>query len=274
MDLGLDSIWVFDHLWPLSGGKDRPIFEGWTSLSWLAAATNEIGIGTLVTRSSLRHPALLAKMAATVGEAAPGRLTVAIGSGDHLSRGENEAFGIPYFDGAERIEQFESAVRAVSTALREDEVTQRDDFVNLRALATSPRARRRPSVWAAGRSDDSIDVAARYGDGWNGWGGSPERWAQDALRVTELAAEAGRRDVELTWAGSVVLGLDDSEASDKLGDRKAEDKVVGGPDTVARHLAALIDAGARHLVLTFADAGKPGSYELLVEKVKPVLGLR
>lgn len=272
-DLGLDSVWVFDHLWPLSGGKPRPILEGWTSLSWMAGATTDIGIGTLVTRSSLRHPVLLSKMAATLGEVAPGRLTIAVGSGDHLSRRENEAFGIPYHEGAARIEQFGSAVRVLSTALRDGEVTQRDDFVAIDSLPSSPRPPQRPVVWVAGRSDDALDVAARYGDGWNGWGGSPERFAQDALRVTELAAEAGGRDVEFTWAGLVILAPDDDAAREKLGDRPARDIVVGGPETVARHLSALVDAGARHLVLTFTDAGKLGSYELLAERVKPLLGL-
>jgi alkanesulfonate monooxygenase SsuD/methylene tetrahydromethanopterin reductase-like flavin-dependent oxidoreductase (luciferase family) len=78
--LGLDSVWVFDHLWPL-GAKRRPILEGWTALASVASATERIGIGTMVTRSSLRNPAVLAAMAATVGALAPGRLTVGLGCG-------------------------------------------------------------------------------------------------------------------------------------------------------------------------------------------------
>ena len=96
-EAGLDSVFVFDHLWPLTGGKERPIFESWTTLAHIAAVTDTMDIGTLVTRSSLRHPAVLAKMAATVASIAPGRLIVAIGSGDEMSRPENEAYGIPYF---------------------------------------------------------------------------------------------------------------------------------------------------------------------------------
>ena len=69
--LGLDSSWVFDHLWPLSGGKERPALEAWTTLAYLAAATSRIDLGTLVTRSTLRQPAVLAKMAATVAEKLP-----------------------------------------------------------------------------------------------------------------------------------------------------------------------------------------------------------
>lgn len=271
-ELGLDSAWVFDHLWPLSGGKERPIFEGWTSLAWLAQATSRLGIGTLVTRSSLRHPALLAKMAATVASIAPGRLTVTIGSGDELSRAENESFGIPYYEGGERLDQLASTVGVVRSFLSGEEVTHQDDFVDVDSLPASPRPPQRPKLWVAGRADDTLEVAGNFADGWNGWGGSPERFAQDALRVSEFAALAGERSVELTWAGLVVLGSDENEARKKLGDKKRGDTVVGSPDTVARHLDALIAAGARHLILTFTDAGRVGSYELLAEKVRPLLG--
>jgi alkanesulfonate monooxygenase SsuD/methylene tetrahydromethanopterin reductase-like flavin-dependent oxidoreductase (luciferase family) len=121
-ELGFDSVWVFDHLWPLSGGKDRPILESWTSLAWLAEKT-DLRVGTLVTRSSLRNPAVLAHMASTVAAIAPARLTVAIGSGDEMSRDENEAFGIPYWEGEERIAQLASTVRVVRSHLEGSAVT-------------------------------------------------------------------------------------------------------------------------------------------------------
>src|SRR5680860_1174492 len=106
--LEYDSVWVFDHLWPLGGDRERPVLESWTSLAHLAAVTERVTLGTLVTRSSLRHEVLLAKMVATVGELAPGRLICALGSGDKMSEGENLAFGLPYFAGDDRINQLAS----------------------------------------------------------------------------------------------------------------------------------------------------------------------
>jgi alkanesulfonate monooxygenase SsuD/methylene tetrahydromethanopterin reductase-like flavin-dependent oxidoreductase (luciferase family) len=271
--LGLDSVWVFDHLWPLSGGKARPIFEAWTSVSWLAAATKRVGIGTLVTRSSLRHPALLAKMAATLAEIAPGRLTIAVGSGDEKSRAENEAFGIPYYAEDERIEQFASTVRVLTSFFEQPEITNSGRRTKIEHLPVSPRPRVRPAVWVAGRSDDALEIAGTYADGWNGWGGTPERWAQDALRATEFAGAAGDRPLELTWGGLAVIGPDADTARSKLGKRDPSQYVVGGPEEIARHLGALIEAGARHVILTFSDAAEPTSYELLATRVKPLLGL-
>lgn len=260
--LGLDSIWLFDHLWPLTGGKQRSIFECWTALAWLAAETTSIRIGTLVTRSSLRHPAVLAKMAATVGAIAPGRLTVTIGSGDELSRDENEAFGIPYYDDDDRVDQLISTVRCVHHCLHEERVTFADDFVTLRDLPPSPSPDPIPTLWVGGRSDDVLEVAGTLADGWNGWGGGAKRFAQDAATVVELA---GDRPVELSWGGLVMLGADDDDAAEKMGDRDRKGWVVGGPETVAAHLDTLIQAGARHVIATFPDPSRPGVYEDLVE---------
>ncbi len=221
--LGLDSIWVFDHLWPLSGRKDRPVLEAWTSLAWIAAATNRVTVGTLVTRSSLRNPVLLAHMAAAVAEIAPGRLTIGIGSGDDASRDENEAFGIPYWSGADRIAQFEETLGVVRDGLEGSET----------------------KLWVGGRSDDALALAARYGDGWNGWGGTPERFAQDAATVAEYAAGL---PIDMTWGG--VLKRDED---------------------IAAKLSAFVDAGARHVICTFSEPWRDGVYEHLAQTVAPQL---
>lgn len=271
-ELGFDSLFVFDHLWPLSGGKERPILECWTALAWLAAATERVELGTLVCRSSLRHPALVGKMAATVGAIAPGRITIGIGSGDEASRAENEAFGLPYYAEGERVDQLASAAQVVTAYLDRDAITYSDRFVRVEDLVTSPRPAARPRVWVAGRSDDVLEIAGGIADGWNGWGGTPERFAQDALRVAEFAADAGGRSVEPTWGGLLVIARDDEEARAKLGNRKPDGYVVGGPKTVAHRLARFIDAGARHLVLTAIDSADPRTFELLAG-VRPLLGI-
>ncbi|MGH2695063.1 MAG: LLM class flavin-dependent oxidoreductase, partial [Actinomycetota bacterium] len=172
---GLDSIWVFDHLWPLSGGKQRPILECWTALAFVAAATERITVGTLVARSTLRHPAVLAKMAETVAAVAPGRLTVAIGSGDEASRDENMAFGLPFLSGAARVAQLRDTVDVVRARLGE-----------------------RAPVWVAGRTDEIIRVAGERADGWNSWEASAAEFTTEAAAVR---AAAGGRTVETTWAG-------------------------------------------------------------------------
>lgn len=268
-DAGLDSVFVFDHLWPLTGGKERPFFESWTTLAHIAAVTDDIEIGTLVTRSSLRHPAVLAKMASTVAGIAPGRVIVGIGSGDELSRRENESYGIPYYSGDDRVRQMISTTDAVRRYLNAESVSMRDGFAALDDLPASPRVEP-PRVWIGGRSKPVLEAAARVADGWNGWAGTPEQFARDGA-AAKAAAAGG--NIELTWAGLVILADDDAAAQAKLGTRDPKGYVVGGPDTVARSLTAFIEAGATHLVATFTDPAEPARYESLGTDVRRILGL-
>ncbi|MEA2461646.1 MAG: hypothetical protein QOH90_1823 [Actinomycetota bacterium] len=267
-ELGLDSLWVFDHLWPLSGGKDRPILEGWSTLAWLAAKTTSIGIGSLVTRSSLRHPAVLAKMAATVACVAPGRVTIAVGSGDNLSRPENEAFGLPYYEGSDRSDQLRSAVEVLHGFFNRGALEQDDGFVSLRDLPPSPRPEVSPKIWVAGRSESVMAVAGDLADGWNGWQGSPQAFEADRA---DLAQRNGGRAFEFSWGGLLVLGADDADASVRLGKRDPGGFVVGGPETTALRLNAFVAAGAEHLTLTLAGTWELTDLERLAREVRPLL---
>lgn len=239
-DCGLDSVWLFDHLWPLTGGKSRSMFECWSSLAYMAAATKRVTLGTLVTRSSMRHPALLAKIVSTVNEIAPGRLIVGIGSGDEASRVENESMGLPFYEGRARTEQLASTVSVVKS---------------FGPLSPSP-----PPVWVAGRSRAALEVAATLADGWSGWGGTPEAFARAGERVRRLAAG---RAVELAWASLVLLASTPAEAQKKLGSRPPSGYLTGDRDAVGERLSEFVRAGAGHIIATFPDSSEPGNLEAL-----------
>jgi alkanesulfonate monooxygenase SsuD/methylene tetrahydromethanopterin reductase-like flavin-dependent oxidoreductase (luciferase family) len=266
---GLDSIWVFDHLWPLSGDKQRAIFESWSSLAYIAEATERVRIGTLVTRSSLRDPVLLGKMAATLGEIAPGRLIVGIGSGDEASRKENEAFDIPYWSGDDRVDQLRSTVEVVHSFLEVDDIDHEDDFAAIAGLPTSPRPKPRPTIWVGGRSGDALETAGLLADGWNGWGGTAARFAQDA---SIAAGYVDGRPFELSWGGLVALGKDREDALSRLGGRDPKTHVVGSPAEVGKALGGFVEAGASHLIAAFPDPWREGVYESFARNVRGVLG--
>jgi alkanesulfonate monooxygenase SsuD/methylene tetrahydromethanopterin reductase-like flavin-dependent oxidoreductase (luciferase family) len=247
-EAGLDSAWVYDHMWPLGGPKERTILECYSTLAYLAATTQDITIGTLVTRSTLRNPALLARMVATVGSIAPGRVIIGIGTGDAASRPENVAFGLPYIAGVERARQLEETVTTVRAHLHGD------------GSLPGPGLSSPPQVWVGGRSAAVREVAGRVADGWNSWGASLETFVREADSVRR-AAEG--RAVELTWAGSALIASDDAEARAKLGVRDPARYLVGGTETLRARLGALASAGCSHAILGFPDASRPGSYELL-----------
>jgi alkanesulfonate monooxygenase SsuD/methylene tetrahydromethanopterin reductase-like flavin-dependent oxidoreductase (luciferase family) len=185
-----------------------------------------------------------------------------------MSRAENDAFGIPYYEEGDRIDQLRSTVETVLSFLHRDRFSLEDDFVSITDLPVSPRPSPSPSVWVGGRSDDTLEVAGTLADGWNGWAGTPERFAQDAGNVLEMA---GGRGLELSWGGLVVLRGTDAEASSALEGRSPRGMLVGGPATVARGLRRYVDAGARHLILTFAGKWDSEHLRLLAEEVVPRL---
>src|ERR1700761_6532323 len=96
----IEHAWLFDHLLPIGGDPNGPAFEGWTLLSALAAQTERLRLGLLVTSNRFRPPAVLAKIAATVDVISGGRLEFGIGAGSNLTvpiaRREYEAHGLPF----------------------------------------------------------------------------------------------------------------------------------------------------------------------------------
>jgi alkanesulfonate monooxygenase SsuD/methylene tetrahydromethanopterin reductase-like flavin-dependent oxidoreductase (luciferase family) len=235
-------------------------------LAHIAEATSDIEIGTLVTRSSLRNPALLAKMAATVGAIAPGRLIVTLGSGDSMNRSENVAFGAPFYSGGQRVAQLVSTLEVVQRFLKTDKAELHDDFADV-SIPASPKVDEPVRVWVGGRSAELLEVAGRIADGWNGWGANLETFATDAAKVTSVA---GTRAFEISWAGQVILADSDDAARDRLGDRDPAQFLVGSAATVRRHLVTAIEAGATHLIVALPDAGREGAFEELAAAVEPL----
>jgi alkanesulfonate monooxygenase SsuD/methylene tetrahydromethanopterin reductase-like flavin-dependent oxidoreductase (luciferase family) len=243
--VGFGGAFVFDHLWPL-GAPTRPALECWTLLAAVAA---EVGgraggaggfrVGTLVTRAGLRAPALVARMAATVGQVAGVLPIVAVGRGDLGNRDENRAFGLPFGGAAERSRAVEDTVAALRGP-----------------LAGSPA----PEVWVGGTGPSGRELAGRLADAWNGWGLTPEELAAGLAAVRRAAAEAGRDPATVagTWGGQVLVAPQPAEAEAMLA-RWGTGRPPGGvarviagtPETVLARLRALGDAGAAWCVLAF-----------------------
>lgn len=167
-EAGLDGVFVFDHLWPI-GQPGRPAMHSLAMLGALAAETTHIGIGSLVARVGLLPDAVLVNALLSVQRMSGGRFVAGLGVGDHLSKAENEAFGVAFAPAAER-------VRSLVTCARE-----------LKAAGVP--------AWVGGTSQRMHDIAVTESIPLNLWG-------------VDVARVAATKGVEVTWAGQLEPDTD------------------------------------------------------------------
>ena len=272
--LGYDGGFVFDHFFPPGGSPDRPALEAFTMLAAVAAATDRIAVGTLVTRAVLRPPGLVAKMVATVDQISGGRVILGVGTGDPIDRPEHEAFGFPNLSVQDRREHLMETVTAWKALFEGRGFEGGRHVPRLEGpLLPPPATPGGPPVWIGAQADDVVRMAGRIADGWNGWGLAPAAFAAKA-RVLQGEAERGGRRAEATWAGIVLVGDSEEDARRRLDERRSKgmDTVAwsGGADRFVEFLLALADAGATWAILVLA--GPADRRDLLAERVLPALG--
>jgi alkanesulfonate monooxygenase SsuD/methylene tetrahydromethanopterin reductase-like flavin-dependent oxidoreductase (luciferase family) len=204
--VGLDSLWVCDHL--LSGPPDDGIHEGWTILAALAASTHRVELGQLVTCTSFRHPALLAKMATTADTVSDGRLILGLGAGWYDP--EYQAFGYPT---DHRVSRFEEALRIIGPLLRGERVTLAGTYSQVRDAVLRPPPDRPIPILVAAEGRRMLRLTARYADAWNtAWFGLPDQRLRRRLADLDAALEAEGRD-PATLRHTVGMEVRDPEAS-------------------------------------------------------------
>jgi alkanesulfonate monooxygenase SsuD/methylene tetrahydromethanopterin reductase-like flavin-dependent oxidoreductase (luciferase family) len=167
--LGYDSAWVCDHYIQPSRPAG-PYFEGWTLLAALAARTERIRVGVLVSSNTFRHPALLAKEAVTLDHISNGRLDVGLGAGWYVP--EHEKFGLDFPDPAELVGRFREAVEIVDRLLRDEITTYPGRYYQLTEapMRPGPVQSPRPPLTLGAHGPRMLRVVAEYADAWNSFG--------------------------------------------------------------------------------------------------------
>jgi F420-dependent oxidoreductase-like protein len=261
--LGFDSAWVNDHLVATPpGSENEPQLEGWTALAALAAHTQRMRVGVLVTGNTYRNPALLAKMATTVDHISGGRLILGIGAG--WFEREHEAYGFPFGTVRQRAERLGEALRIITALWEGGHPSFDGTFYSLREAPYAPPnvQRPRPPIVVGGQGKTLImPLVAQYADGWN----ANESVTPDGFRerIGIIEAECAQLErqpcpalfskmlhlvtiTRIPLAGPVI----------RFGARAVVDKedtvslLAGSPAAIAAHIRRYADAGANDIIVT------------------------
>jgi len=165
---GYDSLWAYDHFYPIFVPPDGPCFEGWTLLGALAQATTRARIGHLVTGNTYRHPCVTAKMAATVDHISGGRLNLGIGAG--WFELEHRSFGIDFKTVPGRLEALDEACQIIIGMFTRPTMTLAGRHYRVTDAMCNPRPRQqpRPPIMIGGTGRRVLlRIVARYADMWN-----------------------------------------------------------------------------------------------------------
>ena len=252
-DVGLDSLWLGDHLlYDLPGGRTRGPWEVWTSLAALAAVTSRVELGPFVASTAFHAPAMLAKMAATVDGISDGRLVLGLGAG--WNKREYAAYGFP-FD--QRVSRFEEAFTVIRTLLREGRIDHHGRFHDLADCVLDPPPTRPggPPLMLGSTGPRMLRIGLPHVDLWNTWwsdyGNSPTEFAALRERVASAATDAGRAPGDVGATAAVYVQLEGGVGR-VMGDSSyaaSVTPVAGDPGAVAEHLHAMAEAGAVHVQL-------------------------
>lgn len=190
-EAGFSAVWCWDHFIS-RGRKSDPVLECWTTLSAAAAVTSRIRVGSFVTGVVNRHPAILARMLATIWDQSGGRVELGLGVGGFEA--EKRAYGIQFPGPAVRVRMLEEAVAVLGALWSGGPADYSGEFFTLREAWAHPAPDPPPRIIVGGEKPAGARLAARVGDGWTT--NAPDYEQLLPIHLEELAAHGrSRRDV-------------------------------------------------------------------------------
>jgi len=247
---GWDGVWVSDHFMPNGERSDSPRLEAWTTIAAVAACVDRVRVGVLVTGNTYRHPAVLAKMAATVDHLCEGRLVLGLGAG--WQENEHEAYGIELPGVPERLARLEEACQVVRLLHREERSNFEGRFYRLVDAPCEPKPIQRPLPLLIGGRGEKVTmrIAARYADEWNCWG-LPEEIARKTEVLKRHCRDIGRDPAQVRRSAQALVFMSkDNEQLERSGSQQAgPPRIVGTAAQVAEVMGRYAEIGLDEFIV-------------------------
>jgi probable F420-dependent oxidoreductase len=211
---GWYGAWLADHYMPNTGDTTPArgdVYECWSLLPAMATVTSRIRIGTLVSPTSVHHPALLAKRAAAIDQLSGGRMVLGLGAGWQIN--EHYAYGIELEPPGKRVTRFDEAIQIVRALLSQDSVSFSGACYTITDAPCDPKPVQAPLPLLVGtRSPRMLRITARHADEWNTWG-APEVAAEGRAALFRACEETGRDPGTFKTSANAMVELGDQAPS-------------------------------------------------------------
>ena len=290
---GFDSIWLKDNFLPwlqsyVKDGKNTVatcepdndlVLECWTTLSSLAPITRRIRLGAILVNSYRTPPSLLAKMVSTLDIISRGRLEFGLSAGWY--RREFEAYGFDFLKASARVEMLEESIKIIKMMLIENSpVSFSGKYFKVNGAICNPKPIQRPypPLWIGGSGERTIEIAAKYANGWNYGLCSYEEYVAKLSLLKNCCKIVNRdyQNIMKGWQGLIIIGKHEEDVQIKISDlqskKRIEDdgiskiSVAGTIEEIQTEIAKYIRIGVNYFTVSFRDLE---SLKLFAERIMP-----
>lgn len=247
---GWDGFWYADHFMPNAEDTSAPWPEAWVTLSAIGAQVPRLQLGTLVAGNTYRHPAVLAKMAATLDHITAGRVTLGLGSG--WQQNEHEQYGLEFYDVGERLARLDEACAVIKMLFSEPQSNFAGKHYQLNNASLEPKPVQQPLPLLIGGGGEKVTlkITAKYADAWNVWG-DPTILAAKGAILDQHCQDLGRDPKSIHRTAVALLFMsEDQSYLDKMRQAKlAQPHIIGTPEEVREVVSQYAAAGVHELIV-------------------------
>lgn len=269
---GLYSIWVMDHFFQIgvNGPKELEMLEGYSALSYAAALTKKVKLGTLVTGVTYRYPGILVKTATTLDVLSGGRAYFGVGAA--WNEEEHVALAVPFPPLKERFERLEETLRIAHQMWSGEVAPFEGKHYHLAETLNSPPAlsQPHPPIMIGGTGEEkTFRLIAKYGDACNIFARDPAfiRQKYDVLR--QRCDEIGRpwSEIEKTTVGAMPVTPDGTLPP---GIERLRGEVIT-PTQAIEWLHQLAELGTDHAIFSTSLIHLPDVFEVWANEIIPAV---
>jgi FMNH2-dependent dimethyl sulfone monooxygenase len=277
--MGIQSIWVADHMLNPIKGEKTGALEAWTLLTALAAKTKSVELFHTTLCQGFRYPAVLAKMCATIDDISEGRFRFSLGAG--WFEREFTSYGVPWHDHDTRIDRSREQIEIIKSMWTKPVTNYKGRFFEIidGVLEPKPAQKPHPPIWWGGQSPKSRELVADLADGW----------LMDASTIDEASAKLKdmrmkldkrrRREILYAITGRIYIGDSDESAkgylkgligdNEGLYDSIVKRGFVGSPEVIVERINRLEDLGFNYIIFQISPALE--TLEKIEKQLLPIL---